>query len=220
MTDFVEPPWDEPFDAEAYLRAIPEGALIKGYFGATIAAAAKQRRVVLPHAAEKYLPFLEYSLVEHDRLLLDAARGFWPDIPVRQALRKLGRAAVQSLLETTFGKALLGGLTQPDTVMRALASLARAYATTLSKPTGTAEVVETGDWSAIFRVRDAWIFVDSQQVGILEGLFRACGVRAKILMALESPASGEFSCTWEIAPVPSSRPSRRPRGESGRPGVE
>ena len=73
MTVYVEPSWDQPFDAEGYLRAIPRGALIKGLFGATVAAAAKQRKVTLAHAAEKYLPFLDYPLVDHNRLLIEAA---------------------------------------------------------------------------------------------------------------------------------------------------
>jgi uncharacterized protein (TIGR02265 family) len=200
MTDYVAPSWDAPFDAEAYLAAVPKGALIKGYFGATVLAAAKQRKVTLAHAAERYLPFLEYPLVDHDRLLVEAAGAFWPDVSLRQGLRKIGRAAVQSLLETTFGKALLGGLTQPDAVARALASLARAYPTTLSKPTPTAEVIETGERSAIFRARDTWILLDSQQIGILEGLGKACGVHMNVRMAMDGPANGEFACTWEVGP--------------------
>ncbi len=210
MTAHVAPSWDAPFDAEAYLAAMPDGALIKGYFAATVRAAAKQRKVTLPHAAEKYLPFLDYSLLAHNRMLLEAATAFWPEVPVRQGLRKLGRAAVSSLLETTFGKALLGGLTQPDTVARALTALARAYPATLSKPSAMAEVIETGERSAIFRARDTWAFLDSQQIGIIEGLCRACGTRAEVLVALDGPASGEFVCTWEIAPPSrSSQPSPR-----------
>jgi len=205
MSVYLAPSWNAPFDAEAYLQAVPPAARIKGYFAATVAAAAKQRKVVLAHAHEKYLPFLDYSLVEHDRLLLEAAKAFWPDLTVRQGLRKIGRAAVLSLLETTFGKTLLAGLTQPDTVARALAALGRAYPTTLSKPTPSVEVIETGERSAIFKVRDTWNFLDSQQVGIIEGLCRACGVRAEVRVAMDGFANGDFACAWEIGPA--SRPS-------------
>jgi uncharacterized protein (TIGR02265 family) len=200
MTAYLEPPWDAPFDTEAYLRTVPQGALIKGLFGATVMAAAKQRGITLANAAaEKYLPFKDYPLVGHNRLLIEAATTFWPEIPLRQGLRKIGRAAVGSLLETTFGKALLGGLTQPDTVKIALTSLARAYATTLSKPTPVVDVVETGDRSVLMRVRDAWVFLDSQQIGIIEGLCRLCGTRATVRLAIDGPANAELVCEWEPA---------------------
>jgi uncharacterized protein (TIGR02265 family) len=205
MTVYVAPSWDAPLDTEAYLRTVPPGALIKGLFGASVAAEAKRRGVALAHSSGKYLPFLDYSLVDHNRLLIDAATAFWPELPLRQGLRKIGRAAVQSLLETTFGKALLGGLTQPEAVPRALASLARAYTTTMSKPTPWVELTETGERSAIFKLRDAWVFHDSQQIGIIEGLCKACGTRADVRFFMDGPASGEFACSWET--VPESRPS-------------
>jgi uncharacterized protein (TIGR02265 family) len=201
MTIYVEPSCDAPLDAEAYLRAIPPGALIKGLFAATVNAAAKQRNLTLSRSADRYLPFLEYPLVDHNRLLLEAAKAFWPELPVRQGLRKIGRAAVTSLLETTFGKALLGGLTNPDTVTLALTSLARAFTTTLSKPTPVVEVIETGPQSAILKMHDVWTFIDSQQVGIIEGLCKLCGVRAHVGVAIDGPASGEFACSWQLAPA-------------------
>ena len=205
MTAYVVPSWEEPLDPDAYLKAMPPGALIKGLFTGAVLAEAKRRGVILHGAAEKYLPFLDYSLVEHNKIIVEAAHAFWPDAPLRLGLRRIGRAAVQSLLVTTFGKAVLGGLTQPDTVGRALFALSRSYATTLSKPTPVAEVVETGETSAILRLRDAWVFQDCQQVGIIEGLCRACGTRGDIRVAMDGPANAEFMCTWEVAPP--SRPS-------------
>jgi uncharacterized protein (TIGR02265 family) len=209
MTVYDRPSWDAPLDAESYVRAIPPGALIKGFYAATVAAEAKRRGIKLAHASDKYLPFLDYSLANHNRLLVETARAFWPDVPLRQGLRKIGRAAVQSLLETTFGKALLGGLTQPETVGRALLAFGRAYTTTLSKPTPVVEVIETGERSAIFRLRDAWVFHDSQQIGIIEGLCRACGAQADVRFAMDGPASGEFACSWEVAPASSTPASHK-----------
>ncbi len=100
---------------------------------------------MLKTASEKYLPFLDYPLVHHNRLIVEAAGVFWPELPLRSGLRKIGRAAVQSLLVTTFGKTVLAGLTQPDTVARALIALCRSFSTTLSKPSPQAELIETGE---------------------------------------------------------------------------
>jgi hypothetical protein len=53
MTVYVRPSWDAPFDAEGYLRAVPPGALIKGFFAATVAGEAKRRGLKLAHAGDK-----------------------------------------------------------------------------------------------------------------------------------------------------------------------
>lgn len=199
MTVYVAPSWDAPLDGEGYLRSVPEGARIKGLFCSAITAEAKRRNLVLKYGGEKYLPFLDYSLRDHNRMLLEAANSFWPEAPLRLGLRKIGRAAVQSLLQTTFGKALLGGLTAPESVGRALTAIARAYSTTLSRPTPVAEVVEVGERSVLFKLSDAWVFHDSQQIGIIEGLCKACGTHADVRYAMDGPASGEFMCHWEVA---------------------
>ena len=198
MTVYIAPSWDTPLDGDAYARATPEGARIKGLFPSAVVAEAKHRNLVLKSAGEKYLPFLDYSLRDHNRMLLEAAGAFFPDVPLRQSLRRIGRAAVQSLVQTTFGKALLGGLTTPESVGRALTALARAYSTMLSKPTPVAEAIEMGERSMLFKLNDAWVFHDSQQIGIIEGLCKACGTHADVRYAMGGPASGEFMCHWEV----------------------
>ena len=204
MPEYHAPLWDSPLDTDAYIRATPEGAVIKGMFPGAVAAEARRRGLTLANAGDKYLAFLDYPLIEHNRLLVEAATAFWPDGTVRQGLRKLGRAAVTSFMDTTFGKAVLGGITQPDTVARALGALVRAYTTTLSKPTPHVEVIETGESSALLKFRDAWVFLDSQQVGIIEGVCRVCGVRGDVRLAMDGMAAGEFLCTWDLGPL--SRP--------------
>jgi uncharacterized protein (TIGR02265 family) len=205
MKEYVLPVWDAPLDAEAYVNAMPRTALIKGLYPGAVLAEAKRRNLSLKNLADKYLPFLDYSLVDHNRLIVEAAGAFFPDVPLRVGLRKIGRAAVQSLLVTTFGKAVLGGLTQPETVARALAALSRSFTTTISKPNPSFELVVTGDQSAILTMRDAWIFHDCQQIGIIEGLCRACGARAQVRIAVDGLANAEYLCTWDVAPP--SRPS-------------
>jgi uncharacterized protein (TIGR02265 family) len=205
MTDLVAPPWDAPLDTDSYIRAIPEAALIKGMYPGAIAAEGKRRGVKLPHAADKYLPFYEYPLRDHMSLVCEAASAFFPELGKRQALRKLGRAAVNAFTQTTFGKAVLGGLTQPQTVARALSTLVRAYGTSLSRPTPHVEVAANGDGACYLRLRDAWLLLDSHQVGIIEGYCRVCGVRAEVRVAVESPSSADFHVSWEPDPT-SSRP--------------
>ena len=207
MTAPAVPPWDAPLDPEAFLKAIPEAALIKGMFPGALAAEARRRGIPLPTAAEKYLPFYEYPLRDHMRLVVDAARGFWPDLHVRLGLRKVGRAAVLAFTQTTFGKAVLGGFNQPETLARALGSMVRAFGTSLSKPTPHVEVVQTGETAVTLRFRDAWLLLDCHQVGIIEGYCNACGVRPEVKVAQLGPSSADFVVTWDATkpPPPSSR---------------
>jgi uncharacterized protein (TIGR02265 family) len=205
MPSFVAPDWDAPLDTEAHIRSIPATAVIKGMYPGAIAAEAKRRGLSLPHAGEKYLPFLDYAMTDHVRLLVEASRAFYPELPQRQSLRKLGRAAVNVFLQSTLGKAVLGGLTQPETTERAISGMTRAYMTSLGKPTPVVDVRSVSDTSCIVRLTDFWIFIDSHQIGILEGACRACGVRGEMRVALESPSKGEIECRWELSPA--SRPS-------------
>jgi uncharacterized protein (TIGR02265 family) len=205
MPSFVTPDWNAPLDTEAHLRSIPAGSIIKGMYPAAIVAEAKKRGLKLPHAGDKYLPFLDYPMTDHTHLLVEGARAFFPELPIRQALRKIGRAAVGVFMHSTLGKAMLGGLTQPETTLRALAGMVRAYTTSLGKPTPHVEVREVDDTACIVTLSDFWLFIDSHQVGILEGVCRACGVRGDMRVAMEGASRGQIECRWEV--VPPSRPS-------------
>jgi hypothetical protein len=83
--------------------------------------------------------------------------------------------------------------------------MVRAYTTSLGKPTPHVEVQELDANGCIVRLTDFWLFLDSHQVGILEGVCRACGVQGEMRVALESPSRGEIECRWEVGPE--SRPS-------------
>ncbi len=205
MPSFIDPDWNAPLDTDAFIRAVPATAVIKGMYPAAIAAEAKRRGLKLPHAGDKYVPFHDYPLHDHLHLLVEAARAFSPDLPIRASLRKIGRGAVNVFLNSTLGRAALGGLTQPETTRMALVGMTRAYTTAIGKPAPHVEVKETSDSSCIVKVSDFWIFLDSHQIGILEGVSRACGVRCDVQVASDGLASGELACSWE--PAPPSRPS-------------
>jgi uncharacterized protein (TIGR02265 family) len=205
MPVFVEPPWDAPLDGDTYLRAVPPQATLKGVFTAYIVNTAKGRGIRLAAAADRYQPFLDYPLVDHMRVVLEAAPIFFPDLSLRQALRKMGRAAVGVFLTTTTGKAALAGLTQPDMVPLAMRALVRLYAVTVAKPTPTIELEEESDTSCILHMSDTWFFLDSHHVGIVEGLCRMCGVRADVRIWTEGLASGQFHVRWTPGPPSSMR---------------
>ena len=204
MAPFIAPDWEAPLDVDAFIRATPASAVVKGMYPASIVAESKRRGLTLAHAGEKYVSFHDYPMRDHLSLLVEAARAFSPELSLRQSLRKIGRGAVGVFLNSTLGRAVLGGLTQPETTGRALIGISRAYTTALGKPTPQVDVKDTGETSCIVRLTDFWLFLDSHQIGILEGAGRACGVRLDVQVALEGLAKGELSCSWELAPA--SRP--------------
>jgi uncharacterized protein (TIGR02265 family) len=204
MPTYAEPAWDAPLDGQTYLRACPTSATIKGMFTGAIVAEARRRGVTLAAAtADKYHGFLDYPLVDHLRLVLEASPIFWPDMSLRQSLRKMGRAAVNTFLTTTIGRAVLGGFTSPEAVPHAMNALVRAYSISMSRPTPQFSVREVADTSCIVRVTDFWIFNDSHQIGIFEGVCRVCGVHADVTLWSEGLSSAEFRIAWRsrtIAP--------------------
>jgi uncharacterized protein (TIGR02265 family) len=191
MGPFVEPAWDAPIDVDACLRALPAGGTIKGMFPGAIVAEAERRGFVVHVQRDRYLPFLDYPVPEHAALLAEAAPLFYPGISLRRALRKLGRAAMPTFMQTTIGKVVMKQ--EPD--IDALFGIVRhAYEIALKRP--CIEIEERGDSHAILRLRDLY-FLDSHHVGAIESFLRHRGLQASIRVHSESLVNGEFLCSWE-----------------------
>src|SRR5947209_14896875 len=93
LGDFVAPDWSAPLDVATYVHGAPRTARIKGMFAAAVAEGARARGLALPSARERYLPFSDIPQSEFALLLVEAATSFFPDAPLRGALRELGRSA-------------------------------------------------------------------------------------------------------------------------------
>jgi uncharacterized protein (TIGR02265 family) len=188
---FVEPPWSAPLDAHAVLRAVPESASIVGMFCDRVVNVAKLQGKPLPSAREKYTPYKFYPLREHAQLVLEACPRLYPSLSLRQALRKLGRAAPQALIGSTIGKVTLGAASGVEETLRAWA---KTYPLHL-RP-GFAELAEVSKNHAIVRLTDVHFFLDSHHVGSFEGLFKFLELRATVKIHSFSPSAADLLCTW------------------------
>jgi uncharacterized protein (TIGR02265 family) len=206
MPTYLPPAWDAPLDGATYLREVPSTARIKGMFTAALVTEAKRRNVVLTKASEKYHAFLDYPLTGHMEVCLEAAEVFYPGVAVRRGLRRLGRGACATFLQSTIGRTVLGGWLDQSAVPRAMAALARAYPIAFTHPSPVFEVSDPSESSCVVRLTDFWTFLDSHQIGILEGVCAACGVRADVTVWTEGLARGEFLVSWK----PAARPSEEP----------
>lgn len=191
---FHAPPWGAPLDVDAVIAAIPKDATVKGVFLNSVATALPRDETALRR--DRYLAFADYPLVELAHLLVVAADALFPALPVRQALRKMGRRTPRILLETTYGKVVFAGATEMHEVLEATA---KAYGVMAG---AKVTVEDAGEGFARIRLEDVFWFLDSNHVGVFEGLMKYCGVRGNVDIRLESPSRGEFALTWRAEPPP------------------
>lgn len=192
IRNFVEPPWGAPLDLPAILRAIPETATISGMFLEPLAEHARKAGTPLPTARERYIPFRFYPLREHAQLLIEMCQLHYAGLPLRHALRKLGRAAPTALVASTIGKVMLSSAVGVEELIRALV---KTYPLNL-RP-GKLSVLEFAPRRVVLRLEDIFYFLDSHHVGTFEGLMRYGGKEGTVRICSYSNTAADFLCCWQ-----------------------
>ncbi len=165
---------------------------MSGLFLAAVAQAGARSGARLPSARASYTPFRRYPLREHCALLVEAAAALWPDRPLRQSLRKLGRGTPQVLLHSMLGRVVLGSVEGPVELLRAMG---KSYP--LHTSPATMSITEEGPRRAVLAFRDFHHFLDSHHVGVVEGLLRHAGVEGgHVLIRSLSRSDADFLVTW------------------------
>jgi uncharacterized protein (TIGR02265 family) len=188
---FREPPWESPLDLAAELRRVPEALTQKGMFIIPMIAEAKRRGITLNAARDRYVPFHDYPLREHVKLLAESAQAFYPDQPLRMGLRRLGRGAYRAFMESTVGKVVWSTVNGPHD---ALEGILKGYE--IGVPGCSARVVEKRASGAVIRLERVPYFLDSHHVGCFEGAMKAIGIAGRIRIRLDTMSSGDFLCEW------------------------
>lgn len=188
---YAAPDWGAPLDLDAHLRLAPSDGRVKGmFFRRILDDVRKQTGRSL--RKESYFPFSDYRLTDWLVLLHDAARAAHPDQPVREGLRRLGRGMYPTFVDSTIGKVVFS--IAPNDVMRALPLYPRIWSVISNH--GTAEVDELVNGRVVIRQRNVWDFVDSFQLGSLEGGMLFFGVAAEVRIRQLSPCDADFELTW------------------------
>jgi uncharacterized protein (TIGR02265 family) len=188
---FVEPPWGEPLDAERELLAMPESVRVRGLLIAPMIAETKRQGITRAAPRDRYVTFNWYPLREHARILIDYCHDVYPDLPIRSALRKVGRASHAAFGGTTLGKVTLG---TAEGVFDVVTAFAKAYE--LSMEPGKASVVEQGQKHMVVHLEEIHHFLDSHHVGAFEGALKRAGLRGRVTIAMHAPASADFLLEW------------------------
>jgi len=188
---WAEAAWEGPLVALALIHAIPSFATMTGIFLQAVVDKTRASGARLS-SRDHYVSFRPYPLREHATLLVDAARALWPDEPLRNALRRLGRGASRALVHSIVGRVVLGSVDGPVDMLRAMA---KSYAIHTSP--GDVEVIVLAPRQVVVRLREIHHFVDSHHVGVFEGVLRQAAVRdARVRIHAYSRTDADLLCEW------------------------
>jgi uncharacterized protein (TIGR02265 family) len=182
-------------DVEAHLALLPPDGVIRGFLIAgTIAQAGKSADV---HALaglpdRRYLPFLNYPVRDYVRLLVASAALAHPRAARSDALRLLAWSSFDIIAGTTAGRAMFSMLGEDPTRVLLLAK--RAYA--LSVNFGTVEAQEIAPRHVRVSFRDYPIFLESTQVGVMEGVVRHFNGKPQVTATLADLGTGFLDVRW------------------------
>lgn len=195
---YVRPRFDAPIDLDAHLRALPPGATTRGMYFTSALAVARQRAPRIDVLAEaglsraSYVAFTPYPVSDCMRLAHAVARHAWPDAPVGEGLRRLGQRSYDAFLDSHLGKVVFGAFGRaPHLVAR---HAAKGWG--LSMNFGRVEVEEVDERRFRFHFCEMPVFLQTQQVGVVEGAMRATGVSGDVLVDARDLANLSMELSW------------------------
>ena len=148
------------------------------------------RAAGLPH--RRYLPFLDYPMAENLLLTVEVASRVHADAPLGEGLRRLGRTAFQTFLASHVGRVLV--LAAGSEVGSVLMLAPRAYPLVMSFGRVATERVD--ERTMLARCQDLPAFVETYQVGTLEGVFAHFGLEGRVRIAMDDLANGTLEARW------------------------
>ena len=152
---------------------------------------ARKRSVTVPGARLKYHPFSDIPMREYIPVLVAASCGIYPTLPVREALRKLGRGSRAAFQQSLIGRIVLANFTD---LRQNLAVFGKALS--IATPSARVVVQDVGEGRAVVRLSNIYTFIDSHCIGILEKVAGASKLHVESRVHLTSPYDGEIELTW------------------------
>jgi uncharacterized protein (TIGR02265 family) len=188
----------QPIDVEAQREGVPAAATTKGLFVNLLGAYVKQHR---PEAADEYRRFYPraYSAFQDVPLKdtlwrgADAARLAHPELPLAEALRRMGRPAWQNVLSSLLGRVLFATLGRDLSLIFRYGP--RGFEV-FEKNSTRVRYEQLGDRHFRYRYDPCYNFIDCYHVGVIEGVVLAFGLSPEITVALEARYSGAIECRW------------------------
>jgi len=195
--EFRDPCFDDPVDLDAHLALLPKGATCKGLFFNTLFDAA--RVAITPSnlckkaeiADRRYWTFTDYPVAEYLKLLLVTAQVLSPRRTVGEGIRLLGRGTYDSFLDSQVGRVVFGALGVDAHMILKYGSKSFQIALNFGKHWN--ERIDEHTWHSHYEGLP--IFIETHQVGILEGMLQRCGAKGRVRVAMTDLATAVVETT-------------------------
>lgn len=183
---------------QAHLELVPAGATCKGMFPADVLAkveAANPDVDLFELAGVPRMPLRLFGDVPFDRYLKmihAGAKVVHPDLPRGEGLRRVGQSAYDAFVTSQVGRVLLGAAGRNFGRVARLG--ARAYDVSISF--GRVSWIVTGECAGYYRFDGLPGFLETYQVGIIEGAMVATGTEGEVRIRTHGLDRGEIYVRW------------------------
>ncbi len=196
----TEPPrFDRPIDLEEHVAALPPGGTVKGMFmrdPISVAAEGDPGADLFARAglaSRRVLPFFDYPYADHMRLLAAASAVRWPDLPLGEGLRRIGQRGYDTLLGHNIGRVIFAAMGRD--FGRVVSVGAKGWKVGVSF--GEVVYEPLGQRHGAYHMRNLPCFLETYQVGVVEGAMRTCGVVGEVWTRIDSLGEGVLEYWWE-----------------------
>lgn len=189
LGDFASISRSGPVDVAAH-RKLAEGSQVKGlFFRALLAQLPSDRQ---PSPPRRYLPFRAYPMPDYIDLLVHAAESLHPGRSLREGLLALGELGYVAFADSLVGRVMMGVL--GTDLERVLERAPKAYGVSVEPGVVTSRRLAPQHWRIGFQQIPN--FIDSYQVGVVEGAIRHHGGEPEVRAHLLAPDVGVLDVKW------------------------
>lgn len=147
--------------------------------------------LLAPPRGGRYLPFVSYPLRDHAVLAYHAARKLYPDLAMREGVRRLHRGNLEALSRSTVGKVLTS---LSSDIKSGFGQLEDGFR--LSRSCGTLRMMTIEERAIEVRITGGNPWIDCSDLGTLEGFGVFFGKTLRVEVELDTPIDGTFVCRW------------------------
>jgi uncharacterized protein (TIGR02265 family) len=185
------PEFGAPVDVEAHVALLPPGAKCKGMFFVDLIKLAATIRSPAELAAmagvpdRRYVAFRDYPVEDSLRLTAAVAAVVYPKLPPGEGLRRIGRRAFDVVLDSHVGRTVFGAFGADIDLL--LLQGYKSYRLLIGVGEVSCEKVAPREF--VLRAREMPLFLETYQVGVLEGVLGHCGRTGEVLVEMDGLAS-------------------------------
>lgn len=195
---YARPRFDAPIDLDEHLRVLPANGTTRGMYFSNVLAIAKRLAPRFDVAREagltrtSYVAFNAYPVADYLRLAYRTAERAWPDVPVGEGLRRIGQQAYDTFLDSHVGKVVFGAFGGAFHLIAKHGDKGWS----LSMNFGHVRVEEIGPRHYRYHFTELPVFLETHQVGAVEGAMKATRVKGEVLVEPHDLCTLSMDLAW------------------------